>query len=213
MGIRDIFGFRGSSSRIVEMPPSVGLAVGAWDALPTASADTRGLITRTEGGDGVADTLAVALKDSSNAYANRYPVFSPTSGTLAGREAWFLAGNGNDQWNNMPLAETEFFGLAVHRIPVDLAGCTQVRLVSSLRVAGVADSKIFLQYAATSGGTYAAIGTSAVENVLTNTGIVDSGWVALAAGAKIDDCWLKLLGSGGDGVVDPNWGYCKAMFR
>lgn len=135
-------------------------------------------------------------------------VFLPNS-----KEVVFLAGNGNDQWGNMPLAETEFFGLTVHRQSVDLRGFRQVRLFSNLRVAGVSGSKIYLHFSNASDGTYASIGVTPVENVLTNTGIADSGFINLAPGSAIDDCWLKLLGSGGDGGVDPNWGLVKAMFR
>jgi hypothetical protein len=56
--------------------PGGGIAAGLWSALPTAGAGLRGLMMRTEGATTVADTLAVTLKDASDAYVNYYPLLS-----------------------------------------------------------------------------------------------------------------------------------------
>jgi len=60
---------------------------------------------------------------------------------------------------------------------------------------------------------YSDIGTSEVSNVLTSTGIIDTGWVALASGAIAANIYVAVLGSGGDGAVDPIFRNMTLQFK
>ena len=120
-------------------------------------------------------------------------------------------------WSNMPVAATFLFGSHRHITKADLSGYTQCRLIANKQgTAGAAASKLMLRYAAsfsTTVGSYSDIGTSEVSvavNVTNN--VLDSGWVNLAAGAKAD-VFIAVVGSGGDGVLDPQFGSIKAQFK
>lgn len=120
----------------------------------------------------------------------------------------------------MPVAlsfwlNTAAVGPTISRI--DLTGYTQVRLrVNKQGVAGAAASKLILRYYTSFSQTvanYLDIGTSEVSVVCTGTNVyLDTGWINLAAAAKAD-VWVALLGSGGDGAVDPVFGSIVAEFK
>ena len=81
---------------------------------------------------------------------------------------------------------------------------------------GAAASKLILRYYTAFSQTvanYLDIGTSEVS-VATNVNntFLDTGWINLASGAKTD-VWIDLLGSGGDGTLDPAFGTIVAIFR
>lgn len=110
-------------------------------------------------------------------------------------------------WTNMPLADTELFGVTNNRNAVDLTRGTYARIVLELTVAGTAASKLRLQYSVDNGTTWgnaAADSTSAPIEVALGTAVgwKRGVWALLAAGAKAD-VLVRLLGSGGDGVADP----------
>lgn len=124
-------------------------------------------------------------------------------------------------WTNMPAALSFFLSTATVAkgvTRVDLTGYTQVRLlVNKQGVAGAALSRLILRYKTEpftqAVANYSDIGTTEVSvatNVL-NT-FLDSGWINLATGAK-GDIFLALLGSGGDGVLDPAFGTVTAVFK
>lgn len=120
-------------------------------------------------------------------------------------------------WTNMPSAVTFLFGSHRHVHRVDLSGCTQCRLVVNKQAtAGAAASKLILRYRtafSTTAGDYSNIGTSEVSvavNVQNNC--IASSWVNLAAGA-IADVYVAVVGSGGDGALDPQFGNISAQFR
>lgn len=121
-------------------------------------------------------------------------------------------------WTNMPLADTLLNGSHRHVTKVDLTEFTQVRLiVNKQATAGAAASKIRLVYATTfqtAPAGYSAIGASEVScsplNVQ-NT-VLASSWINLVAGAKAD-VFLALVGSGGDGTLDPGFGSIVAQFK
>jgi hypothetical protein len=100
----------------------------------------------------------------------------------------------------------------------DLSGFTQVRLlVNKQGTAGAAASKLILRYKASpftqTVANYADIGTSEVS-VATNVqnSFLETEWVNLAAGAKAD-VFVALVGSGGDGALDPAFGAVVAEFK
>lgn len=101
---------------------------------------------------------------------------------------------------------------------LDLSGATDVRLVARV-VTGSASAntpRLRVRYATTFTTTvasYADIGTSEVACSLALTNLIDSGWVALAAGAKIDPCYVAVTQLGGDGVADPALGNIQLWIR
>ncbi len=120
-------------------------------------------------------------------------------------------------WTNMPLAATLLFGSTRHIGQLDLSKRTQARfMMTKGSVAGASGSKIILRYHtawSSNVGDYLDIGTSEVS-LPTNGGIdgLVTSWIDLAAGAKAD-VWIAVVGSGGDGALDPTFGTIRAEFR
>lgn len=120
-------------------------------------------------------------------------------------------------WTNMPAALTIFAGSHRHITKADLTNFSEVRfVVNKQATAGAASSILELRYAtsfATSAAGYSAISASPVQVAVNvqNTVLV-TGWVALVAGAQAD-VFLAVVGSGGDGVLDPTFGSISAQFR
>jgi hypothetical protein len=120
-------------------------------------------------------------------------------------------------WTNMPLALTFWNGSHRHIIKVDLINYTQCRLVVNKQTtAGAAASKLILRYRtvfSTTVGDYSDIGSTEVSvAVNTTNNILTTNWIDLATGAKAD-IFLSLVGSGGDGILDPAFGQIFAQFR
>jgi hypothetical protein len=101
---------------------------------------------------------------------------------------------------------------------VDLTGYTQVRLrVNKQGTSGAAASKLILRYKVAPFtqvvANYSDIGTSEVSVAINvNNTYLDTGWINLAEAAKAD-VFLALLGSGGDGALDPAFGTITAEFK
>ena len=120
-------------------------------------------------------------------------------------------------WTNMPLAATFLFGSHRHVMRVDLSTYTQVRFsVNKQATAGAAAAKLVLRYRAsfsTTVGDYSDIGTSEVSVAINTTNnVLVTNWIDLAAGAKAD-VFMAVVGSGGDGVIDPTFGSIIAEFK
>ena len=107
--------------------------------------------------------------------------------------------------------------VAAAAMPEDLTGYTQVRFTIIMgSVGGNAGSKAILRYKTTSFSAtatdYSDIGTSEVSVSIASSGVVvTTGWVPLADGAKAD-VWVAVLGSGGDGAIDPTFRLIKAEY-
>jgi hypothetical protein len=124
-------------------------------------------------------------------------------------------------WTNQPAALS--FWLSTATVAkgtqrVNLTGYTQVRLlVNKQGTAGAAAAKLILRYKAAPWtqvvANYSDIGVSEVSVAINvqNT-FLDTGWINLAAGANAD-VFIDLLGQGGDGVLDPAFGYVCAVFK
>jgi len=100
---------------------------------------------------------------------------------------------------------------------VDLTHYTQVRLITRV-VTGSASAnspRVYAEYHtafSTTIGNYVGIGTSTVNCSLTSTGLIDSGWIDLADGAKAD-VFIAVLQNGGDATADPAVGGVYLHFR
>jgi len=102
---------------------------------------------------------------------------------------------------------------------VDLAGYTQVRLRANQQVTSASvntplfRAKYYTTYTVTV-GQFLALGASGeVELTMAGTGYRDTGWLSLAAGARIDGCCIGFTELGGDGVADPALGATDILFR
>lgn len=121
-------------------------------------------------------------------------------------------------WTSLPSSATFFPGTARNIIRLDLGQFTQARIiVDVLGTACTAGTHIGLDYATTAPftfGSYAAIGTSAVQVTCPSTSsVADSGWVNLTAGAKVANAYVAAVGSGGDGSTSPVFGGVWAEFQ
>lgn len=121
-------------------------------------------------------------------------------------------------WTNQPAAVDFLCGSFRNVIKADVAGFTHVRLVGVKRtVAANAGAKLYLRYHTsftTTAATYAAIGVSSTDcevAIDVTDSYLDSGWVELISGARAD-VFLALVGDGGDGVIDPQFGNLSAQF-
>ena len=101
-------------------------------------------------------------------------------------------------WTNMPTAATEFPGL--YRTKADLARYDEVRLVARVGVAGTAASTLRIQYSTDQSAWVnltATVACNAIETVV-------SAWSVMPVGAQAD-VFLRILGAGGDGALDPQF--------
>jgi hypothetical protein len=123
-------------------------------------------------------------------------------------------------WSNMPAALSFLFSTATVGKAItkaDLSNFTQCRLlVNKQGTSGAAASKLILRYRTAFNqvvANYSDIGTSEVSVTLNVTNSFrETGWIDLVTGAKAD-VFVAVLGSGGDGVLDPAFGSIVAEFR
>ena len=121
-------------------------------------------------------------------------------------------------WTNMPAALTEFFGGTTRRQVTDLLGFTQFRLVAEVGAVGVvAAAYLTLQYSPDNVVAYATAAHANAGNahrlVLTAGGLLVGSWNDLVYAACVDSVYLRIVGTGGDGAVDPTFFKIRAEFR
>lgn len=126
-------------------------------------------------------------------------------------------GGANLTFTNMALAET--LVAARTTTSIDLVGYTQARFKSNQQVTSASvntpllRAKYYTTYTATV-GTFIQLGASAeVEFSLTGAGYKDTGWIDIAVGAQINNCFIGFTVIGGDGAADPAVGYTELLFR
>lgn len=100
---------------------------------------------------------------------------------------------------------------------LDLTRFSEVRLISRVLTnsASVNNPRLRVRYSTTfttTLGSMSDIGTSEVAAGMGSTGISDSGWIPLAAGAK-GDVFVAVTQIGGDGTADPVLGQVSVQFR
>jgi hypothetical protein len=121
-------------------------------------------------------------------------------------------------FTNMPAADTFLFSSFRHVTLADVSGMTYVRLkVNKQATAGNAGSKLILRYSpafSTVVSDYVDIGTSEVSVTIDGTNLfLDSGWIEIDPSAVgYEDIYLAVIGTGGNGIKDPQFGSIGASF-
>lgn len=100
---------------------------------------------------------------------------------------------------DIPSAVTEYPSSAIWRTVYDFSNVTNVRMVCFVAVAGNSGSVLKAQYSTNSGGAWNDLGASCS---LTSTGLIDSGFGAIAGGAK-GNVWVRFATAGGNATADP----------
>lgn len=106
-----------------------------------------------------------------------------------------------------------------HLFMVDLAGYTQVRLRTNIQVlsASVNSPVIRIRYVvgwSATVGNFLQLGESAeIQVSVAATGYIDTGWILMATGARVDGVTIGLIEAGGDAAADPALGATDILFR
>ncbi len=114
---------------------------------------------------------------------------------------------GNTTWTNMPNAVTEFPNTP--RTRYDLTNADEVRIVTTVGVVGTATAVLRFQYS-TDQAAWNDL-TSTVGS-LNSTGCKAGAWAAVPVGAK-SDVFIRIVGSGGDGALDPQFRNVELQVR
>lgn|SRR3990167_5142128 len=116
--------------------------------------------------------------------------------------------NGNQTWTNMPSILTEFLGTVHRRMKFSFIDVDFIRLVARISTAGFAGSLIFAQYST----------DESIWNTLTSSIAIDStgtkvtSFNVMPVSAK-GDVFIRLVGQGGNGTIDPIIGSVSLEFR
>jgi len=174
----------------------------------------------------VADCSTVAEQDgTSPRYAKADHVHKYVDQTSAGgppllKQYFAIPILANLAWTNQPVALSFWLltaSTAAHIEKIDLTSYTQCRLKAHKRgTAGASGAKLILRYRTAFSqavADYSNVGTSEVSVAINvQNSLLDTGWINLVAGAKAE-VFVTLLGSGGDGALDPVFGTVVAEFK
>jgi len=182
-----------------------------------------GEIVRVAGGEGETDKVLVGAAGPAGSVAwvpvqnAAIPVtltvltFPPGTGSAA-----------TNVWTNMPAAATELFGLAHHRVGLDLRFASEVQIIATAIVAG-ADfaylKPVFYDFGidALADLIDPASGNPGVS--IGGAGFGASGWAPINPRAKSEindfgnEKLLRIHGYGGNGAADPQFGNIYLQFR
>ena len=119
-------------------------------------------------------------------------------------------------WTGQPAPVTEVFGTTIHRIPVKLAGFSTVRLTGNIgSVPAFTGAVAALQYSVIGDFSDAAYldGAAGPQLAIDATGSFAGTAVIIEDAAKIAaGVTLRLVGEGGNLIVDPTLGRFSAQF-
>ncbi len=154
---------------------------------------------------------------------------APADGTIVGGPDWdathlfiptIVPINHNlVTWTDQPAAVTELIGSVTRRAYVVLPNGADFRLYCIVTTASAAAGAVlYPQFSTDAGGTWADLqsgGTTTAGQIdLTTTGSKVTGWIALAAGAKVDPVLLRIVGkTGGTATGDPAVGAIGMILR
>ena len=117
-----------------------------------------------------------------------------------------------EAWLNQPAALTEIFGDSDIRTKYDGTNMTQARFVVLVTTAGFAGSTLHPEYDVTSGFAELADTANQLDVAIDATGLIDSGFQTIVAASRAD-AELRLVGEGGNGMVDPAFTVILVEFK
>lgn len=115
------------------------------------------------------------------------------------------------QWQNQPSALTEFLGAISRRTKIDLSNLTQARLITRVDVAGATGAKLAVQYSTDESSWNYLDDSSGPFAIIDTTGLKISSFVNISTLA-LTDVFLRIVGTGGNGVADPNFSNIISQF-
>ncbi|MCA9337520.1 hypothetical protein KC951_02315 [Candidatus Saccharibacteria bacterium] len=120
--------------------------------------------------------------------------------------------DGAATYKNMPVANSFLFNSHRHITLVDTEGMSLVRLkVNKQGTAGAAGAKLTVKYSptfSTNVSNYVDLGVTEVSVPIDNVNtFLDSGWIEISPDTHADDIFLAIVGSGGNGTLDPQFGH------
>lgn len=125
----------------------------------------------------------------------------------------------NFAMTNATLAERFAGNSTRHLFMVDLEGYTQVRLRTNIQVlsASAGTPRFRVKYCvgwSTTVANFLQIGSEGqCEVSLAATGYIDTGWMSLAAGARVNGITIGCTELGGDAAADPALGATDILFQ
>lgn len=117
----------------------------------------------------------------------------------------------NVTWTNMPAAATELFGVVHRRARIDLTYASQIRLMARVSTLGYSTSILYAQYS-TDESAWVTLTTNSLAIGGGSAGTRVTAWENIPTGA-LADVFVRIMGSGGDGVVDPILGTIQLQVR
>ncbi len=119
------------------------------------------------------------------------------------------------KWKLMPAALTEMFDVdKAIRINVSALNFTEARFfVRKSGILAFAGSEIHPQYDAGAGFVELASVVNALDIAIDVNGTFDTGFQPIAALAQVNDIEIRLVGSGGNGIVEPEFGLLAIEFK
>jgi hypothetical protein len=176
-------------------------------------------------GPGVAPggtTDQVLAKASATDYATKWVTPSASGGTdnvLSSTEVTFIAdATANTTLTALAAAEDYLATSIRHTTKIDLANYSQVRfIVRRMATAAAAGTVVNLKYSLTDpASAFSAAAWTAIPAQLslaaTNV-TLDTGWINMPAGMKVNNVYLAVTQAGGDGVAAPVIGSVRAFFK
>jgi hypothetical protein len=135
--------------------------------------------------------------------------FGDIGGNIGNHLVFLAAGaTASVAWTDMPAALTEFQGFTRNRLAVDLSIYTDARVMVNIgSTAGGASAEIRVQYSLDSGSNWFYLDSVAGPTVSisgTANALKVGAWASIVVAARAD-VWLRVVGVGGDGVIDPTF--------
>lgn len=103
---------------------------------------------------------------------------------------------------NMLAADTELPAIE-WRVKADLSAYTKFRITCRVATAGTAGADLRFQGSINDSAFSNLDGGAGPEIAINTIGEKDTGWLSLAAGLRVNDLRIRMMGKDGNGTVDP----------
>lgn len=160
-----------------------------------------------------AGSSVTIVTDATAVYINALTGGGGSGLSYAPMEWSFVAGNAV-VWTNMPAASTELFGNTGCRTYVDLVQATSARLLAAMVVAGTAPAYLQLQASTDNGATWQPL-VAATTHLAVGVGVASvqtSPWVLFNSALR-REVLVRMIGSAGNGAIDPSWGILSVQVK